>query len=344
MFFSVVAFSLKVGVINNLSCETQLLTTANDLLQSYDKNRQVDIAILDFSKAFDTVPHRKLLLKLSAFGIHGSTLSWLENFLTKRTMQVVIDGVSSESTSVDSGVPQGTVLGPLLFLCHINDLPSTVSSQVRLFADDCLLYREINTFNDHISLQNDLKQLQQWAVTWGMKFNATKCYILSINKDQAKKSHYNYQLNDTILKHVQTNPYLGVLFSSDLSWSAHINKIANKANATLGFLQRNLQNCPKKCKQTAYVSLVRSVVEYGATLWDPHLQKDIDSLERIQRKALRFIYGDYKNYSPGTIQNLQERSGLPSLQTRRKALRLTFMLKLVEGLVPAMPTVLIFGI
>ena len=170
-----------------------------------------------------------------------------------------------------------------------------------------------------------------------MKFNASKCYILSISRDQSKKSNFHYQLNETNLKHVTTNPYLGILFSDNLSWSAHISKITSKANSTLGFLQRNLQNCPRKCKQTAYVSLVRSLVEYGATLWDPHLKKEIDSLERIQRKALRFIYGDFKNYSPGTIDKLQQRSGLPSLQDRRKALRLTFMYKLVEGLVPAMP-------
>ena len=252
-------------------------------------------------------------------------------------MQVVLEGTTSNPTSVDSGVPQGTVLGPLLFLCHINDLPSTVSSQVRLFADDCLLYREISTFDDHVTLQNDLKLLQKWADTWGMKFNASKCYILSISKEQIRKSYFHYQLNDTILKHVSTNPYLGILFSENLTWSAHINKITSKANSTLGFLQRNLHNCPRKCKQTAYVSLVRSLVEYGATLWDPYLKKEIDSLEKIQRKALRFIYGDYKNYTPGTINNLQQRSGLPSLLDRRKALRLTFMYKLVEGLVPAMP-------
>ena len=329
---------LNHGFRSGYSCETQLLTTADHLLSSFDNDKQIDIAILDFSKAFDTVPHHKLLHKLSNYGIRGPTLSWLECFLTKRSMQVVIEGKSSESTSVDSGVPQGTVLGPLLFLCHINDLPNSVSSQVRLFADDCLLYREINTFNDHVTLQKDLKQLEEWANTWGMRFNATKCYILSINRNINKKSLFHYQLNGTILKHVTNNPYLGILFSQDLSWSDHITKISKKANSTLGFLQRNLKNCPRKCKQAAYLSLIRSVLEYGAILWDPHLQKDVDMLERVQRKALRFICGDYRNYSPGTITKLQRKCKLPSLQDRRRALRLTFMYKVVEGLVPAMPS------
>ena len=330
--------NLNHGFRSGFSCETQLLTTADDLLQSFDRNRQVDVAILDFSKAFDTVPHQKLLHKLSTYGIRDSTLSWLTCFLTKRSMRVVLEGSASESTSVDSGVPQGTVLGPLLFLSHFNDLPNSVSSKVRLFADDCLLYREINSIQDHISLQNDLKQLKFWALTWGMRFNASKCYILSINRVADKKSLFHYQLNSTILKHVTDNPYLGILFSDDLTWRNHIAKSTKKANSTLGFLKRNLHNCPRKCKKAAYVSLIRSVLEYGATLWDPYLKKDINQLEQVQRKALRFMYNDYKNYTPGSIDKLQKKSQLPSLQDRRKAIRLTFMYKVVEGLVPAMPT------
>ena len=188
-------------------------------------------------------------------------------------------------------MPQGTVLGPLLFLCHINDLPDSVTSNVRLFADDCLLYKEIKTFTDHLELQEDLKNLETWAVTWGMRFNASKCYILSIKP----KSSFIYKLNDTILKNVKTNPYLGILFSDNLSWSDHIDKVCKKANSTLGFLRRNLRKCYTKCKKTAYLSLVRSVLEYGSIVWDPHQKKDIDALERIQRSAARFITGDYRS-------------------------------------------------
>ena len=325
--------NLNHGFRSGYSCETQLLTTAQDLLNSFDNGKQIDIAILDFSKAFDTVPHKKLLFKLSEYGIKGSTLQWLECFLTQRTMRVVIEGIQSEATTVDSGVPQGTVLGPLLFLCHINNLPECVSSQVRLFADDCLLYREISTFNDHVTLQKDLKNLEDWADLWGMRFNATKCYILSISN----KTSFNYQLNNTILKTVSTNPYLGILFSNDLKWSNHISKISKKANSTIGFLQRNLKNCPQSCKRMAYLSLVRSVIEYGAILWDPYLQKDVSALEQVQRRALRFISGDYKTRSAGFMTKLQQKYALPNLQDRRKALRLTFMYKIVEGLVPAIP-------
>jgi hypothetical protein len=128
----------------------------------YDKKKQIDMVILDFSKAFDTVPHRKLLYKLENYGIKGNILKWIQSFLMERSQKVIVEGESSSTCTVDSGVPQGTVLGPLLFLCHINDLPKSVTSQVRLFADDCLLYRPINSFEDHINLQKDLHSLEKW--------------------------------------------------------------------------------------------------------------------------------------------------------------------------------------
>ena len=154
-------------------------------------------------------------------------------------MNVVVEGEHSESAYVESGVPQGTVLGPLMFLCHINDLPDCVKSQVRLFADDCLIYREIKTQKDHQILQNDLKALENWAAKWGMRFNAKKCYILSIRQ---KSSHF-YQLDGEILQQVDSNPYLGLTISEDLQWKTHITNITKKANSSLGFLRRNLKYC-----------------------------------------------------------------------------------------------------
>ena len=327
--------NLNHGFRSGYSTETQLLTTTDDLLKSYDKGKQIDMAILDFSKAFDTVPHDRLLHKLTSYGITDPLLSWLRCFLTQRTMQVVVDGTKSQPTSVDSGVPQGTVLGPILFLCHINDLPKAVRSQVRLFADDCLIYREINKFSDHHTLQEDLKQLELWAQTWGMRFNATKCYIMSLARNQ--KSSYFYSLDNTILKSVTHNPYLGVQFSEDLTWSHHINSISNKANSTLGFLKRNLRHCPAESRRTAYIALVRPLLEYGAIIWDPHLKQDITKLERTQRAAVRFVARDYRTTTPGFVTDLLVKHDLPTLQERRETLRLTFFYKVVEGLVEAIP-------
>ena len=151
-------------------------------MKAYNALLQTDVAILDFSKAFDTVPHKKLLSKMDLYGIWGPINNWLNMFLMHRNMKAVVEGELSEEVTVDSGVPQGTVLGLLLFLwlCYINDLPDAVKSSVRLLADDCLLYRIIKSAKDHQLLQEDLKNLESWANDWSMRFNAKKCYVLSI--------------------------------------------------------------------------------------------------------------------------------------------------------------------
>ena len=151
-----------------------------------------------------------------------------------------------------------------------------------------------------------------------MKFNPTKCYILSVNPNTS----FNYQLSNSILKHVQHNPYLGILLSNDLTWDSHISAITKKANSTFGFLRRNLKRCPPACKQQAYTSLVRPLLEYGAVVWDPYLKLNIDSMEKTQRIAARFITGDFRSNTPGSVTRLLERTGLPPLQLRRQHLRL----------------------
>ena len=144
----------------------------------FDRKITVDVAILDLPKAFDTAPHKKLLHKLSHYGINGNVHSWINQFLSERRQRVVVDGEHSSDIHVASGVPQGTVLGPLLFLLFIHDLPSAIPSEVRLFADDCLLYRPINSPADQIALDQDLASLTKWADTWGMKYNPQKCFIM----------------------------------------------------------------------------------------------------------------------------------------------------------------------
>jgi hypothetical protein len=260
-------------------------------------------------------------------------LQWISNFLTRRTIRVVLDGEASDEVEVESGVPQGTVLGPLLFLCHINDLPAATKSQVRLFADDCLLYREIRDFRDHVALQDDLRQLERWALDWGMHFNAKKCYVLRMKQ----RTTFTYSLDNKLLKVVNNNPYLGVILSDDLKWHDHISHVTKKANVTLGFLRRNLRHCPKHCRRTAYIALVRSVMDYGAVVWDPNHQGDINKLERIQNRAARFITGDYRLRSDGCVSAMLPDLQLQSLQERRRNLRLAFFGRVVEGSIPALP-------
>ncbi len=245
-----------------------------------------------------------------------------------------VDGELSSEAQVLSGVPQGTVLGPLLFLLFINDLPSLVSSQVSLFADDCLLYRPIHSETDQVIFQQDLHKLGAWCDTWGMRFNEKKCNILRVTRSHTPLTRH-YELNNHILEVVSETKYLGVTISDDLTWGSHVSHTTNKANSTLGFLRRNLTHCPKELKSLAYISLVRSVLEYGAPIWDPYQVGDIQKLEMIQRRAVRFIFNDY-SYDSSPTQMLIE-LGWPELVERRRELRLALLYKIVHGEV-AVPT------
>ena len=171
------------GFRKRRSCDTQLIITIDDLAKVLDKKSQADVILLDFEKAFDKVSHRHLLAKIKHLGIHGSTLNWISDFLHARTQTVLVDGQKSSEANITSGIPQGSVLGPLLFLMFINDLPACVSSSTtRLFADDSILYREITSSADSEKLQKDLDALQDWEAKWLMRFNASKCQVFQVTK------------------------------------------------------------------------------------------------------------------------------------------------------------------
>ena len=216
-----------------------------------------------------------------------------------------------------------------LFLCHINDLPLSVDSKIRLFADDCLIYREINSIEDKVQLQKDLDSLQDWAVNWGMRFNAQKCYILS-TATARKQTPYFYQLNGEILQSVPNTPYLGVTLSTDLKFNIHLNKNIAKSYQCLAFVRRNLKYCPEKLRRLSYISLIRSKLEYSSSVWDPHLRKDIHQLEMVQRRAARFIKHDY-SYDSSVSQMLKDLD-LSSLENRRKMNKLTLLYKIRNNL------------
>ena len=328
---------LQHGFRNGYSCETQLLVTLHDLMTRHNQNEQIDMIILDFSKAFDTVPHDKLLYKLKHYGIKGNILGWISVFLKRRVQRVVVNGKSSEWIHVDSGVPQGTVLGPLLFLLYINDLPKCVSegTKARLFADDCIIYRTIKCIQDQIELQNDLNKLSEWADKWGMKFNASKCQVMRINRSRNPYERF-YVLNGTILQQVDKAKYLGVMITEDLNWTAHVDYITAKAHKVLGLLRRNLKHCPQELREIAYISMVRSILEYASAVWDPHLEKDKASLERVQRRAARFVKNDYKIYNEQndeytSVTKMMQELGWKNLEERRRDIRLAILYKITHN-------------
>ena len=206
-----------------------------------------------------------------------------------RTQKVMVDGYISNECLVLSGVPQGSVLGPTLFLLYINDITHQLGSRVRLFADDCLIYREIKSPDDHRILQQDLDRLTEWGHQWQMSFNTAKCYVMRISLAMKKISRHDYLMEGNSLELKDDHPYLGVQLSSKLSWECHINLVSAKATRALGFLRRNLVACDRSAKEKAYFALVRPLTEYCCVVWSPHQQKLKNKLEKVQHSAARMF-------------------------------------------------------
>ena len=316
------------------SCETQLILTVNDLSGALDAGKQIDCVLLDFAKAFDKVSHRRLLAKLKNYGIEGLTLGWIKDFLHARTQVVVVDGDESSIAPVTSGVPQGTVLGPALFLVYINDLPEGLRCTSRLFADDCILYRVIDSDADTDMLQQDLQQLESWEREWAMEFAAEKCQVLTITRKLNRNIILrNYKIHGHILDRVDSAKYLGVILDRKLTFKPHINSITKKAHSTRQFLQRTLTHCDQRSKAQAYTTFVRPIVEYASSVWDPHVwnKSQTAQLEATQNKAARFVCSNWRRTA--SVSAMREQLQWLSLQERRARARVCIMHKIFYGLV-----------
>ena len=204
----------------------------NDFSRGLEDKSQTYVIFLDFAKAFDKVSHLGLLEKAYFYGIRGHTFKWIKSFLDNRSQQVMIDGHFSIDAKITSGVPQGSVLGPLLFLIYINDLPNCVQNSVcRLFADDCILYQRIRTSQDIDKLQADLDQLQKWDSIWLMEFNTSKYQAIFIT-NKIKPIIGRYQVHGHILEQVNCDKYLGIYIDSKQTFNTHVDAIVKKANST----------------------------------------------------------------------------------------------------------------
>lgn len=274
--------------------------------------------------------HERLLHKLQFYGINQTLCTWVHSFLSGRQQRVVIDGCPSTLLPVTSGVPQGTVLGPILFLIFINDIAENIKSDIRLFADDCLLYRTITTSEDHHILQQDLDRLLHWADAWQMQFNADKCFVMPTTLARSP-STYDYTIKNKALATTQSHPYLGVELHHKLNWGPHIAKITGKANRILGFLRRNLKNCTRQVKEKTYQAMVRPHIEYASTVWDPYTKDHINQINMVQRRAARFVLHRYGRLDSPT--QMLNQLGWPSPVRRRTEFRLIFLYKIIYHLV-----------
>ena len=195
-------------------------------------HKQTDLIIVDFAKAFGKVPHRRLLHKLDKYGIRGSTHKWISLWLSGRSQQVVLDGQASDPVPVLSGVPQGSVLGRTdpFFLIFINDLPDDIKSSVRLFADDCVLYRNIHSIQDCLILEEDLDSLGLWEAEWQIKFNVAKCHSMRVTRHYSHKQiFHDYTLHQQTLENFQSAKYHGITITENMDLGQHISDISSKA-------------------------------------------------------------------------------------------------------------------
>jgi hypothetical protein len=294
----------QYGFIKGRSTSLQLLHMLDKWTEFLEGGGQIDTIYTDFEKAFDKVPHKRLIKKLYAFGIDQKLINWTKEFLTDRQHMVRVNGKLSQWLPVISGIPQGTILGPLLFIIYINDLPSLCEDEtgIYLFADDAKLYKFIKLGTDHQMLQNNVDRLQAWSNEWLLKLNIKKCKIISFGTDKNSiiKHEYSITVNQipTPLGREQYMTDLGIVLDENLKFSRHIHNKVNKAYSMLGVIKRNFKHLSKDTFVLLYKSMVRSHIEYGSSVWSPYRKMDIEELEKVQKRATKMIHGfDKLNYN-----------------------------------------------
>ena len=313
------------GFLPKKSCVSNLLSCLEYVTQSIDNKIPVDLIYLDFSKAFDKVPHQRLLLKMESLGIAPMILRWVKNWLSGRQQRVTIKGTPSRWLPVISGVPQGSVLGPILFLIYINDIDDGVTSKIIKFADDTKLYQKIRSPEDSIALQDSINTTVEWCNKWQMEFNPTKCKVVHIGYNNPC-SAYTVGGQDIVKSTKESD--LGVTIAEDLSFDLHVANSVKKANQILGLIARTYDDKSPKNILQLYKSLVRPHIEYATQIWRPYKQGQINLIEGVQRRATRMIEG------LGGVPYRQrlKRCNLISLEMRRLRSDLIQVFKIISGI------------
>ena len=309
-------FSKKqFGFLSGRSTMLQLLKVLDRWTEILDNGNCIDVAYCDFMKAFDTVPHQRLLHKLRMYGIGPKYIKWLSAFLVGREQRVIVKGEPSTKRSVTSGIPQGSVMGPILFVLYINDLPEALKfgSELYLYADDTKVFREICSQDDCITLQRDIKLMQEWSEKWLLKFHPEKCKTMRIGR--SKVIDFEYKLKESMnpMEKSEAEKDVGVVIDENLNFERHMNEKINKANAVLGAIRRTFQYLDKITFKMLYTSMVRPILEYANPVWCPYKLKHVDMLENVQRRATKLIPG-MKDMS---YSERLEKLNLPSLSYRR---------------------------
>ena len=316
-----IVISQQHGFENNKSCITNLLETLDLITKALADGLDVDVLLMDF--AFYSVAHNRLILKLDAYGIKSKILNWCKGFLSNRLQRVMLGEYVSDWKAVISGVPQGSVLGPLLFVIFINDLCYNINNDCKLSADDTKVISISKSQEDKVMLQEDINSLNEWTNDWLVKFNESKCKVMHLGKNNPK---FDYKLNEVTLDKTELEKDLGIFITSKLDWKPHINYAVNKANKQLGLIKHSFKYLNETTTKLLYKSLVRPHLEYGAVLWNPFRKGDIDFIERVQHRATKI--GNLKSLK---YEERLEVLELPTLENRRRRGDLIQMFKLSKG-------------
>ena len=313
------------GFRKGRSCLTNLLEFFHEMFSLYDKSRAIDILYLDFKKAFDKVPHKRLMAKVRGYGIIDDVGDWIEDWLTGRKQRVVINGSSSTWRDVTSGVPQGSVLGPLLFIIYINDLDLGLVSKISKFADDTKIGINANDESAVKQLQEDLNRIGEWSEKWQMPFNLEKCKVMHIGQRNEKTK---YELLGKELDICNEEKDLGVIITNDLKPSKQCIEVEKKAQKILGYIKRQFNTRKEETILTLYNALVRPHLEYAVQFWSPSHRKDIDRLERVQARATKLI----PSIRHMSYERRLAKLNLYSLEKRRIRGQLIETFKILKGI------------
>ena len=329
----------QFGFRSKRSCVLQLLHFFEDVTSMLDEGKYVDVIYFDFAKAFDSVPHQRLLVKIKSYGIDGKVLNWISSFLSNRQQRVVLNGYKSAWTNVLSGVPQGSVLGPLLFVLYINDLPKCLNKcKVKMFADDLKLYSSND--GNKIEIQSDVSNIGKWSKQWQLPLNANKCHVLYLGNQTDTSTRYhlhdekkNCEADISIAVDVTD---LGVVVDDKLKFDKQVAERVKKANGILASIKRTIKFINKEVFLTLYKSLVRPLLETAGAIWSPNLIKQVKMLENVQRRATKLVQ-TIKDESYG---NRLRALDLPSLEYRRKRGDMILTFKLLNGFMDTDPSLL----
>ena len=315
----------QYGFIPGKSCETQLLACTNSWTQELEKGHPIDVVYTDFRKAFDTVPHQRLLVKLKAYGLGEKLMKWLEAFLCGRKQCVSINGITSDWTEVTSGIPQGSVLGPLCFLLYVNDLPEVIkANEIIMFADDAKIFGKVCTMQQRDSFQADLDNVLAWTELWQMPLNIEKCAVMHLGN---KNPSHQFTLGNVMLKTTSAERDLGVHVDDELKFHLHVAKVLKKCKSLLAIIKRTFTCVNKRIMSKLYKALIRPMIEYGNSVWGPFYKCDQVMLEKMQRRVTKMV-PELRQFS---YPERLEQMNIPTLKYRRTRGDMIMLHKMVTG-------------